>query len=101
MNKIILTGAMFCLFAVGCTTYPTTKVSAVDSRPTLSFTGAPKDSILLVDNLNMGLASQYNGNPNALRVLPGTHEIQIIQDNKVIFKQTVFVESENKVISIH
>jgi len=101
MPKLILSCAFLSLFAIGCNTYPVTKVSTVDSRPTLSFTGASADSILLVDNINMGLTAQYNGNPRVLIVQPGTHEVTVMENNKTIFQQTVFVESENKVISIH
>ena len=101
MDKIILCCIFLSLFVVGCTTYPTTKISAVDTRPTISFVGAPENSILFVDNLSMGSVSQYNGKPNVLKVEPGTHEIQIMQNNKIIFQQTVFVQSENKTISIH
>ncbi len=101
MKKIILSCTILSIFAIGCNTYPVTNVSAIDSRPTLSFTGAPEGAILLVDGINMGVVSQYNGNPRVLTVQPGTHEVTVLVNNKTIFQQTVFVESENKVISIH
>ena len=101
MHNLILSCAFLSIFMIGCNTYSITKVSAVDSRPTLSFTGAPADSILFVDNINSGLTAQYNGNPKVLVVQPGTHELKVMENNKIIFQQSVFVESENKVISIH
>ena len=101
MRKIILSCALLSVFAIGCNTYPVTNVSTIDSRPTLSFIGASEGEILLVDGINMGLVSQYNGNPRVLRVEPGTHEVTVTVNNKIIFQQSVFVESENKVISIH
>jgi hypothetical protein len=101
MKKIILSCALLSVFAIGCNTYPVTSVSAVDSRPTLSFTGATEGEILFVDGINMGSVSQYNGNPKVLVVQPGTHEVSAMVNNKTVFQQTVFVESEHKVISIH
>lgn len=101
MKKILLSCAILSIFAIGCNSYPVTKVSTVDSRPTLTFTGGSPTAELFVDNLSMGLVSQYNGNPKVLTVEPGTHEISVMENNKTVFQQTVFVESENKVISIH
>ncbi len=101
MKKILLSCAFLSIFAIGCNTYPITNVSTVDSRPTLTFTGASEGSILSVDGINMGPVSQYNGNPRVLRVEPGTHIIIVMLNNKIVFQQNVFVESENKVISIH
>jgi hypothetical protein len=101
MKKIMLSCALLGVFAIGCNTYPVTSVSTVDSRPTLSFIGAPEGSILLVDGINMGIVSQYNGNPRVLTVQPGTHEIAVMLNNKIISQQSVFVESEHKVVSIH
>jgi len=101
MNKIILSCAFLSVFAIGCNTYPVTNVSTVDTRPTLSFTGAMEGSSLLVDGINMGAVSQYNGNPKVLIVQPGTHDVTVMVNNKIVFQQTVFVESEHKIISIH
>jgi len=101
MKKILLSCAVLSVFAIGCNSYPITKTSTVDSRPTLSFTGAPADGILFIDNLEIGPVAVYNGNPKVLTVEPGTHDVEIMQNNKVIFQQTVFVESENKIISVH
>ena len=101
MKKIILSCALLSVFAIGCNTYPVTNVSTVDSRPTLSFTGVIEGSTLFVDGINMGAVSQYNGNPKVLIVQPGTHDVTVMVNNKSVFQQTVFVESEHKVISIH
>ena len=101
MNKILLSCAFLSAFAIGCNTYPVTKTSTVDSRPTLSFVGAPVGGILFIDNLEIGPVADYNGSPKVLAVEPGTHEVSVMENNKVVFQQTVFVESENKVISIH
>ena len=101
MKRIILSCVFLSVVTFGCNTYPITTVSNVDSRPTLSFTGALIDSILLIDGINMGVVSQYNGNPKALIVQPGTHNITVMVNNATVFQQTVFVESGNKVINIH
>jgi len=75
---------------------PATTVKTVDTRPSISITGAPLDSILYVDGISMGNAIQYNGHPNILIIEPGTHKILIKDGNDVIYQQTIFVESELK-----
>ena len=103
MKKIILfIGIIAVIAAAGCAPrYPVTNVTTVDSRPTLSFTNAPEGSVVVVDNLTMGEASEFNGKPKVLVIEPGTHEIAIMQKDKIIFQQTIFIESEHKIINVH
>jgi hypothetical protein len=102
MKRIILLSVFIAPFVTGCAiNYPTTNVSTVDSRPTLSFTNAPADSIVLVDGINMGNTAKYNGNPKVLAVEPGTHDIAVMQGSNTVYKQTIFVQSEHKSIIIH
>ncbi len=102
MKRYILFCLVIVTFAVGCAPrYPVTKVNSIDSRPTLSFENAPRDAVVLVDGLSMGSVSKYDGKPNVLIVEPGTHEITIMENNVVVLKQAVFVESEHKVIKVH
>ncbi len=98
IKNIVLLFSML-LLVCGCR-YPTTNVSTGDSRPTLSFNNAPKGSYVWVDGINMGHAAQYNGNPKVLIVQPGTHEVKVTLENILLTKQTIFVESQNKVINI-
>ena len=86
------------LFA-GCS-YPRTDVDAVDSRPTLVFKNAPKEAIVYIDGIPMGKAATYNGNPKVLAVLPGTHEVILLLGDTPLLQQTIYVESENKTITI-
>ena len=87
------------LLVLGCVT-PTTVVQASDTRPSLIITGAPDGAILLLDGLNMGPAKQFDGRPNYLVVIPGTHKVTILQNDVVIFERAVFVESERKEVFV-
>ncbi len=99
MYKPLLVLFSIVMLFSGCS-YPTTNVDAVDSRPTLCFKGAPNDSVVFIDGLPMGQASIYNGKPKVLTVLPGTHEVEVLLGSTVLLKQTIFVQSENKIITI-
>ena len=93
--------ALICVSAVSCAPrYPVTTVNALDTRPTLSFKGAPEGAIVFIDGLNMGEAAKYD-KTRGLVVEAGTHEVKVLQNNQSIFEQTIFVESEHKVINVH
>jgi len=99
MKKIVF---MLCLgfFVFGCS-MPETLVRTSDTRPQLAIKGAPAKSILYLDNLEIGEANEYNGEPKTLIIQPGTHLVTIkSRDGELIFSQKIFVESELKTISI-
>lgn len=98
MRKLALALA---LAAAGCVG-PTTTVRTVDTRPAIAVVGAPSGTVLYVDGVAVGDPSSYDGNPNVLRVEPGTHEIDVRdRSGQSLFKQRVFVESELKTIQVH
>lgn len=84
----------------GCS-MPVTSVRSVDSRPSIIVKGTSLEAELLVDGLNVGKAATYNGKPQALIVQAGTHKISIVENGRVIYEQTIFVESEVKTITVH
>ena len=88
------------LFLMGGCSMPSTSVRSVDSRPSLAVKGAPSDAELIIDGLNMGIAKTYNGLPQTLVIEPGTHRVSIVEKGKVIYEQTIFVESELKTITV-
>lgn len=88
------------LFSVAACTMPSTTVRSVDSRPSLSFAGAPDDAIVLIDGLQVGTALFYNGEPNVLLVEPGTHRVEVVQGGVRLYDQRIFVESEHKRIVV-
>jgi hypothetical protein len=81
---------------------PTTVVKTVDTRPAIAVTGAPGGTTLFVDGAPVGDPRAFDGNPNVLRVEPGTHVIELRDGGGgVVFSQRVFVESELKTVVVH
>lgn len=98
MKKALLT---FLLLLVAACAMPVTQVRTVEPNPSILVQGAPVDAILLVDGVNMGAANAYNGQPNALKVIPGTHTVSLVSSNgSTILTQKIFVESEMKTINV-
>jgi hypothetical protein len=55
--------------------------------------GAPSGSVLFVDGLDMGSATQYDGNPKVLAVLEGTHQVEVRLGSNLVYKEKAFVSS--------
>lgn len=89
------------LVAAASCAMPVTQVRSVEANPGIIVQGAPEGAILLLDGISAGPANAYNGQPNALRVIPGTHTVSVVsQSGNTILTQKVFMESELKTISV-
>jgi len=98
MRGLLLAGAV----SIAACAMPSTTVRTTDTRPSLAVEGAPRGSRLFVDGNSVGDAGAYDGQPAVLLVEPGTHVVDVRDTSgKVLFRQTVFVESETKTIQVH
>ena len=93
--------AVLALVLAACA-MPSTTVKTTDTRPSLAIAGAPSGSQLFVDGNAFGEAGAYDGRPRVLLVEPGTHVVDVRDPSgRVLFQQTVFVESETKTVQVH
>jgi hypothetical protein len=94
--------AVSLLLSVAACSMPSTVVTTPDTRPSLAIEGAPPGAILFLDGVRVGEANLYDGQPNVLRVEPGTHTVAVRAANGAeLFEQKVFVESELKTLKVH
>ena len=86
----------------GCRYPDPATIEQADSRPAIGISGAPEDSVLYVDGLRMGIASQYDGTEQVLLVESGEHLIEVkALDGTVIHSETVFLSSSaTKILSV-
>jgi hypothetical protein len=93
---------LFLLLSAAACAMPSTVVQTPDTRPGLAIEGAPPGAILFLDGVQVGEANRYDGQPNVLRVEPGTHTVKIRgADGADLLDQKVYVESELKTIKVH
>ena len=98
MKKLLLSAILTCAL-VGCSYYPTETASTVDDRPTISFKSQHHEAAVYLDGQHVGKVGDYLEAKSALRVLPGTHTIQIMIPGKNPVTQKFYVTGgENKVI---
>lgn len=80
----------------GCVKQPTRNEQTVDMRPAISFTPKSKSQVaasysVYVDNLDMGDAAQFITGESALRVLSGTHLIELKRGDDTVLSNKVFL----------
>lgn len=89
----LVTSLAAAVLAAACTQMPTEKQGVSDMRPQVSFKvenpelGAAQ---VLVDGLNMGLASQYLDGTASLRLLPGTHHLQVVWGGRAVLSERFY-----------
>ena len=89
------------LLLAGCA-MPSTVVMTPDTRPSIAIEGAPPGAVLFLDGVRVGEANLYDGQPNVLRVEPGTHTVTVRAANGAeLLDRKVFVESELKTLKVH
>lgn len=80
---------------VGCVQMPTTSSSTVDNRPQIVFKVSDNSGVegmrVIVDGLDNGPVAPFTNSTQALRILPGTHIIEILNGDTVISSQKIYV----------
>ncbi|WP_420787829.1 hypothetical protein [Shewanella chilikensis] len=80
---------------VGCVQMPTTTSSTVDNRPQIIFKVSDNSGVegmrVIVDGLDNGPVAPFTNGTQALRILPGTHIIEILNGDTVISSQKIYV----------
>ncbi len=86
---------------IGCR-YPESQVRTADERPRIAIENAPRASILLVDEVEIGPAKNYSVKKGHLALEPGTHQVVVRAGNgSILLKETIFLGGgELKVMKI-
>lgn len=79
-----------------CVQMPTEKQSIADLRPQISFKFNPTNpmaqtSRVILDGQDMGSIQQFTDGINSLKVLPGTHQLQILNGSLVLLEERFYV----------
>jgi len=89
----------------GCVQMPTEHQGAVDLRPHIGFNVAPNIGVsnarVLIDGLDAGPLSHYQNGAGTLRLLPGTHVVQVRDDTRLLFDDKVFLaDGANRTLNL-
>jgi hypothetical protein len=87
-------GLAFAALFTACTQVPTEKQGISDIRPQISFKAANeqvKAATVLVDGLPMGSVGNYIEGVAALRIVAGTHVLNVVLGNQVLLEQKFYL----------
>ena len=64
-------------------------------------TGAPKDSIVFVDDVQQGQAAESGGKPRLVDTTPGEHKVEIRFGDTVVYRENIYIKSgERRVVTV-
>lgn len=96
MRRLALCSALAAAVALpllqGCTQMPTEKQGVADLRPQISFKAETQrhSARIVIDGLDMGALGAYLDGTAALRLLPGTHQVRVVQGTQVLLDEKFY-----------
>jgi hypothetical protein len=103
--KLIFIALLVNVGISSCTQWPTEKQSISDLRPGISFKAQYAellDGRVILDNLDMGSARDYQEGYAMMRILPGPHLLVISLNGQKIFEEKIYAsDGVNQTFLIH
>ena len=75
----------------GCVNTPTQTSNIKDDRPLIMFDATQSGDLLILDGIEIGQANQYRTGRSALKIEPGTHNLQIIRSGEIIMTERFYI----------
>lgn len=85
---------LFFIMTTGCVQMPTEKQSISDLRPSISFRTESQTlykARVLVDGKDMGRVGDFVEGVSVLRILPGTHNLQVLSGQSILMDQRIYL----------
>lgn len=92
--SLVVAAALPLALLPGCTQLPTEKQSVSDLRPQIAFKAADVNrhsARIVLDGMDMGALGSYLDGTAALRILPGTHQLRVVQGASVLLDEKFYV----------
>lgn len=86
--------AVFFLTLTACVQSPTHSTQVVDDRPSVAFelqSTAAKTYELKIDGVSYGKVSQYQAGKERLRIVDGSHTLELFSGTKKVFSEKVYL----------
>ena len=103
--KLIFITFIIHVFVTGCTQWPTEKQTISDMRPGISFKAQSSELLegrVILDNLDMGQARDYQEGAAMMRILPGPHLLVISLNGQKIFEEKIYAsDGVNQTFLLH
>lgn len=96
--------SFFALVLTACAQAPTQNTQVVDDRPGLAFevtSVAAEYYELKVDGVSYGRVGEYLAGENRLRIIDGTHMVELLSDGEVVYSKKVYLGAgSNRILKV-
>ena len=96
--------SVFALMLAACVQTPTRNTQVVDDRPGLAFelaSSAAEAYELKVDGVSYGRVGQYLAGENRLRIIDGSHVVELENNGEAVFTQEVYLGAgSNRILKV-
>lgn len=103
MTRLLIV-SMVCLMLAACVQTPTRSTEVVDDRPGLAFevhSVAAEFYELRVDGVSYGFVRQYLAGENLLKIIDGTHQVELLSDGQVVYQKQVYLGAgTNRILKV-
>lgn len=103
MMRVLLV-SMVCLLLAACVQTPSRNTQVVDDRPGLAFevnSVAAEYYELRIDGVSYGYVRDYLAGENLLKIIDGTHQVELLSDGKVVFQKEVYLGAgTNRILKV-
>ncbi|AOY86818.1 hypothetical protein BKP64_00730 [Marinobacter salinus] len=100
----ILLALLVCFTLAACVQAPSRNTQVVDDRPGLAFevnSVAAEYYELRIDDVSYGYVRQYLAGENLLKLIDGTHQVELLSDGKVVYQQEVYLGAgSNRILKV-
>lgn len=100
----MLLALLICLTLTACVQSPTRNTQVVDDRPGIAFelpSVASEYYELRIDGVSYGYVRQYQAGENLLKIIDGTHQVELLSDGEVVFHQEIYLGAGvNRVLKV-
>lgn len=100
----VLIVSVFVLMLAACVQTPTRNTQVVDDRPGLAFelsSPSAENYELKVDGVSYGRVGQYLAGENRLRIINGSHLVELVNGGQTVFTKKVYLGSgSNRILKV-
>ncbi len=100
----VLLASIILVMLTACTQSPTKNTQVVDDRPGLAFDMASPHAEsyeLMVDGISYGRVGQYLSGENRLRLVDGTHVVELVRDGQILFSKKIYLGAgSNQILKV-
>ena len=77
------------------------KAPRAPDPPVFIVTGAPKGSVIFIDDAQAGQAAEFNDKPQTVGSAEGMHKVEVRFGDTIVYRENIYIKSgERRVVTV-